>query len=240
MKYRTLWISDLHLGTRHSSTTELLEFLKNNEFEIIYIVGDFIDFWQLKHKHYWPQSHNDIIQKLLRKSRKGTSIIYIPGNHDEFVSEFIGDYGNVSIKKNHIHTTIAGKRYIIIHGHEFDLVTTNMKWLSILGDFGYQLLLQSNRPVNMIRNWLDLEPWSLSSYIKNRVKMVVNVVGNFEKSVSHYAKTNNVHGIICGHIHTPTNKIIDGYDYWNCGDWVESCTAIVEDFNGKLEIKINK
>ena len=236
MKYRTLFISDLHLGTPHSAVNELMEFLKQNEFEMIYIVGDLIDFWQLKRKHYWPQTHNDVIQKLLRKSRKGTKIIYIPGNHDEFMSEFIGQYGNISIVKQAIHTTVTGSTYAVVHGHEFDLISQNIRWVSVLGDVGYQILLALNRPINWFRRVFRFEPWSLSAYVKNRTKMIVNFVGKFETAIVHFAQLHNTDGIICGHIHCAANRTIGGYEYWNTGDWVESKTAIVEHLNGRMEI----
>jgi len=236
MKYRTLWISDLHLGTQHSAVEELMDFLKHNEFETIYLVGDIIDLWQLKRKHYWPQSHNDVIQKLLRKSRKGSKIIYIPGNHDEFMTSFIGNYGNVSIQKQAIHTTVKGKTYIVVHGHEFDMISKNVQWISVIGDIGYQILLNLNGVVNWSRRIFNLEPWSLSAYVKNKAKLVANFVSKFEDAITHFAELHKTTGIICGHIHSPAKRKIGKHEYWNTGDWVESKSALVEHLDGRMEI----
>jgi UDP-2,3-diacylglucosamine pyrophosphatase LpxH len=213
-----------------------LSFLRHNEFETIYIVGDLIDFWQLRHKHFWPQSHNDVLQKILRKSRKGTKVIYIPGNHDEFMTEFVGHYGNVSIVGKAIHKTANHKTYIVVHGHEFDLITQNMRWISVLGDAGYQLLLLVNHPLHWFKKMTGGKPWSLSAYVKKKAKVVANFIGRFEKAVVHFAELHKTDGIICGHIHTPSSRQIDGFEYWNTGDWVESCSALVEHLDGRLEL----
>lgn len=236
MKYRTIWISDLHLGTRGCNARGLLEFLRDNDCQTLYLVGDVIDIWQLKRARYWPQEHNDVVQKILRKARKGTRVIVIPGNHDEFCANFHGIYGNVSIKPYDTYTTDAGQRLLVMHGHEFDAVTMHAKWLALLGDVGYTLLLKANRPLNFFRRQFGLGDWSLSAYVKSNVKRVVSSISDFEEAVARYAARFRVDGIVCGHIHTPAMKQIHGVDYYNTGDWVESSTALVENLNGTLEL----
>ena len=236
MHYRTSWISDFHLGTRGSNAEGLLKFLKYNESEVLYLVGDIFDLWHLRKDHFWPQSHNDVIQKILRKARKGTRVIYIPGNHDEFSSNFRGVYGNITVRENDLHLTADGQRLLVMHGHEFDMVTMHAKWIAVLGDIGYGLLLQLNRPVNQICRWFGLEHWSLSAYVKSRVKSAVNFISHFEEAVVRFAEMHQAAGIVCGHIHTPAIKKIRHIDYYNCGDWVESSTALVEHHDGRLEL----
>ena len=234
--YRTGWISDVHLGTKGCAAEALLDFLREYEFETLYVVGDLIDIWQLRRGIYWPQTHNDVIQKLLRAGRKGARVIYIPGNHDEFVSGFLGNYGAVEVIPRAIHETADGRKLLVIHGHELDTVVQNIKWLAFVGDLGYQLLLQLNAPVNWVRRHLGLGYWSLSSAVKRNVKNAVSFIGEFEKAIVRYSETDGVSGVVCGHIHSPIIRKIDGVDYYNCGDWVESCSALVEDFDGKIEL----
>jgi UDP-2,3-diacylglucosamine pyrophosphatase LpxH len=235
-RYRTGWISDIHLGSRGSKAEALLEFLREYEFEKLYIVGDFIDVWALRRGIYWPQAHNDVIQKILRAGRKGTQVIYIPGNHDEFVAGFFGHFGAVDIKPRDIHTTADGRRLLVIHGHELDTVIQNIKWLAFVGDVGYQLLLKLNHPVNSIRRRLGLGYWSLSAYVKKSVKNAVSFIGAFEQAIVQYARRDHVEGVVCGHIHTPIIRTIEDTAYYNSGDWVESLSALVEDFNGHIEL----
>jgi UDP-2,3-diacylglucosamine pyrophosphatase LpxH len=236
MEYRTVWISDLHLGTRSSNAAGLLDFLKQNEFERLYLVGDVIDLWRLRKDRYWPQSHNDVIQKILRKARKGARVIIIPGNHDEFCLNFLGAYGNIIVKERDVYTTLDGERMLVMHGHEFDSVTMHAAWLAHLGDVGYTLLLKLNRPLNAVRNLFGLGYWSLSAYVKQNVKKVVSSISRFEEAVAHYAELHQVGSIVCGHIHTPAVRQIRGVNYYNTGDWVESCTALVEHLDGRLEL----
>ena len=224
----------MHLGTRGSQAAALLEFLRDHEFETLYLVGDLLDIWSLRRRRYWPQSHNDVIQKLLRKSRKGTRLVYIPGNHDEFVAEFPGEFGNVEIVPQAVHTTADGRRILVMHGHELDTVVQNMGWLAHVGDIGYQLLLQLNRPVHWVRNRLGLAPWSLSAYVKSRVKNAVNFIGDFEEAIGRYAQDHGAQAVLCGHIHTPAIRQIGEISYYNSGDWVESCTALIEDGTGRI------
>jgi len=237
--YRTGWISDVHLGTRGSKADEVLSFLRHHEFETLYVVGDLIDVWSLRRGIYWPQSHNDVLQKLLRAARKGTRLIYIPGNHDEFVCEYLGEFGNITVQQRAIHTTADGNRLLVIHGHELDTVVQNARWLAYFGDVGYQFLLHLNRPLNFFRRLFGLGYWSLSAYAKRRVKSAVNYVGKFEESIVRYAADENVHGVLCGHIHAPVIKPIGPVTYYNCGDWVESCSAIVEHESGRIELLTN-
>lgn len=235
-RLRAAWISDLHLGTRSSKAAPFLEFLRNHDFETLYVVGDLIDVWQMRRGIYWPQQHNDVIQKLLRKSRKGTRIIYIPGNHDEFLGSFCGYYGHIAIAKEFIHTTVDGQRILVIHGHELDTVVQNARWLAFAGDVGYQLLLSLNPLINLVRRRFGLGYWSLSAYAKKRVKDAVNFIGEFEKAIVRYAERYAVDAVLCGHIHSPGIRRIGNVTYYNCGDWVESCSALVENLNGTIEL----
>ena len=234
--HRAGWISDVHLGTRGSQADALLEFLRDHEFETLYLVGDLIDIWSLRRRRYWPQAHNDVVQKLLRKARKGTRLVYIPGNHDEFVAEFPGDFGNIEIMPNTVHRTLEGRKILVMHGHELDTVVQNMGWLAHAGDIGYQFLLQANRPVHWVRHHLGLAPWSLSAYVKSRVKNAVNFISDFEEAVGRYAADAGANAVLCGHIHSPSIRQIGDVCYFNCGDWVEHCTALVEDWNGKMSL----
>lgn len=234
--YRTCWISDVHLGTRGSKAAVLLQFLKLHDFDRLYLVGDILDIWALRRGIYWPQAHNDVIQKLLRKSRKGTELIYIPGNHDEFLAGFVGPYGHVAVRKNDVHTTADGRRILVIHGHELDVVVQNLGWLAHVGDLGYKLLLNLNGAVNLGRRMLGRPYWSLSAYVKNEVKNVVSFIGDFEQAVVRYAKDYHVDAVLCGHIHHAADRKLDGVHYYNSGDWVESCTALVEHPDGRIEL----
>ena len=229
----------MHLGTKGSNAGALLDFLRDYEFETLYIVGDLIDVWKLRRGIYWPQEHSDVIQKILRKGRKGTKIIYIPGNHDEFLSDFMGVYGSITMRKNDIHTTADGRRLLVMHGHELDTVVQNMRWLAFIGDIGYGILLRTNQPLNWVRRKCGLGYWSLSSYAKQRIKDAVSFVGRFEEAIVDYAAQHNVSGVVCGHIHWPVIRKIGEVDYYNTGDWVESSSALVEDFEGKIHLLQN-
>jgi UDP-2,3-diacylglucosamine pyrophosphatase LpxH len=235
-RVRAAWISDLHLGTRTSNADAVLQFLREYDCEKLYVVGDLIDIWQLRKGRYWPQTHNDVIQKILRKARKGVPVIYIPGNHDEFVSTFAGSYGNISIQERAIHITADGRRVLVIHGHELDTVVQNAKWLAYIGDAGYQFLLSLNPAINFFRRRVGLGYWSLSAYAKKRVKDAVSFIGEFEKAIVRYAEQFKVDAVLCGHIHSAAIHQLTGATYYNCGDWVESCTAIVEQHDGTIEL----
>ncbi len=235
-RVRAAWISDVHLGTRTSNAEALLRFLRDYDCEKLYVVGDLIDIWQLRSGRYWPQQHNDVIQKILRKARKRVPVIYIPGNHDEFVSTFAGAYGNISIQPHAIHNTADGRRLLTIHGHELDTVVQNAKWLAYLGDAGYQFLLSLNPAINFVRRRFGLGYWSLSAYAKKRVKDAVNFIEEFEKAIVRYAEKFCVDAVLCGHIHSAAIHQLGDVTYYNCGDWVESCTALVEHVNGRIEL----
>jgi UDP-2,3-diacylglucosamine pyrophosphatase LpxH len=236
-RYRAIWISDFHIGTKRAQSEMLLDFFKYTESDSLYLVGDIIDNWSLKKTWYWDQSHNDVIQKLLRKARKGTRIIYIPGNHDEHFRDFIGArFGRIAVMQDAIHVTVDKKRYLVLHGDEFDGIVKYARWLALLGDKAYDLAVGLNHHLNRLRRRIGLPYWSLSAYLKRRVKKAVQYVCDFEKAVVHEARKRNVDGVICGHIHTPEMSMIDGIHYCNDGDWVESCSALVEHQDGRFEL----
>jgi len=231
--YRSVFISDVHLGTRMSQANDLLEFIKTFECERLYLVGDIIDGWAMAKSFYWPQHHNDVIQKLMRLARKGVQVYYLPGNHDEFLRTF-GEYsfGNICLVDNITHASLNGKKYIVMHGDQFDVVIKNMKWLSHIGSWAYDLTIALNVVIARIRNLFKLPYWSLSAWAKYKVKKAVNFIGDFEDNLASFARTRGANGIICGHIHHANIREIGDIKYMNCGDWVESCTALVEDYNG--------
>lgn len=234
--YRTAWISDLHLGTRASNAAALLEFFRQNEFETLYIVGDLIDIWALRRGIYWPQDHNDVIQKILRQARKDKRVIYIPGNHDEFALRFCGNYGEITVLKHAAHVTADGRRILVMHGHELDAVVQNARWLAFAGDVGYQFLLSLNPLINFVRRRFGRGYWSLSAYAKQHVKVAVKFIGEYEKAVAKYAQQHGADGVLCGHIHSAAIHQIGHLSYYNCGDWVESCSALVEHYDGGIEL----
>lgn len=234
---RTLFLSDIHLGTSGCQAALVLEFLKRYEAETIYLVGDIVDGWRLRKGWYWPQSHNDIVQKLLRKVRKGTRLVYLPGNHDEFLRDYLGsNFGGIEIFDQHLHVTADGRRFLVVHGDRFDVVIVNARWLAHLGDWAYETALTINTLVSYIRRKLGLPYWSLSAWAKLKVKTAVNYVGDFERFLSDEARKENADGVICGHIHHAVMHDMNGITYINTGDWVESCTAVVEHRNGELEL----
>jgi UDP-2,3-diacylglucosamine pyrophosphatase LpxH len=235
-RYRTAWMSDAHLGTRGANAGALLHFLREYDFETLYIVGDLIDIWALRRGRYWPQQHNDVIQKILRKSRKGTRVVYIPGNHDELLTKFYGAYGNIVVQKHAIHRLGDGRRMLVIHGHELDAVVQNVKWLAFAGDVGYQFLLGLNPGINFVRRRFGLGYWSLSAYAKKRVKDAVSFIGRYEEEIVHYAQRFSVDAVLCGHIHSAAIRQFGAISYYNCGDWVESCSALVEGSDGQISM----
>jgi len=235
--FRAVFISDIHLGMRSSQAPYLLDFLKYIECDTLYLVGDIVDFWKVKRGPYWPQSHNDVLQKLLRKARKGTRIIFIPGNHDDGLRDYCPmNFGGVELRRDAIHVTATGRKYVVMHGDEFDVVVRYARWLAFLGDRSYDVALWLNRPVNFARRLFGFGHWSLAAFLKRKVKSAVNYIGEFEEALSAEAKRRDACGLICGHIHHANERMIDGIHYLNCGDWVESCTAIVEHRDGRFEI----
>ena len=236
-RFRTLFLSDVHLGTRGCQAERLLDFLRWHEADTIYLVGDIIDGWQLRSSWYWPQAHNDVVQKLLRKSRKGARLIYVPGNHDEFLRDYFGThFGGVEVVDSIIHDAPDGARYLVIHGDHFDLVVTQARWLALLGDKAYEFAILANRWFNAIRRRFGFGYWSLSKWAKLKVKNAVSYIGEYEKTLVAEAKRHAVDGVICGHIHLAADHRDFGIRYVNCGDWVESCTAIAEHDDGRFEI----
>jgi len=235
--YRAIFISDLHLGTPGCQAKALLNFIKNNSSDYLYLVGDIIDGWQLRRRWYWPELHNDVVQKLLRRARKGCRIIYVPGNHDEFLRGFFGhQFGGIEVSDDAIHTTADGKSLWVTHGDRFDGVILCAKWLAHLGDYMYEITLKLNRYLNHWRQRFGLPYWSLSAYLKHKVKKAVMYVGDFEQAVASEAKRRGHQGVVCGHIHHAEMRDINGILYCNDGDWVESCTALVEHYSGQLEL----
>ena len=237
LSVRTVWISDLHLGTPGCQAKALLDFLRDVECETLYLVGDIIDGWQLRRSWYWPQAHNDVVQKLLRKARKGTRVIFIPGNHDEFARKYLThNFGGVDVMEEAMHVTADGKRLWITHGDLYDGDIQCARWLAIMGDLAYEFTLKVNRWFNRVRAKCGLPYWSLSRYLKHKVKRAVSYINEFENAVAREAKKRGAHGVVCGHIHHAEIREIDGVLYCNDGDWVESLTALVEHFDGRLEI----
>ncbi|MDP2988424.1 UDP-2,3-diacylglucosamine diphosphatase [Hydrogenophaga sp.] len=236
-RFRAVFISDLHLGTAGCQARPLLDFLKHHPSHTLYLVGDIIDGWQLRRKWYWPQAHNDVIQKLLRRSRKGCRVVFVPGNHDEFARQFDGhNFGGIEVANEAVHTTADGRRLWVVHGDYFDGVIQCAKWLAYLGDNAYEFTLKLNRHLNSLRARMGLPYWSLSQYLKHKVKSALNYVTDFERAVAAEARQRGYQGVVCGHIHRPEMRTIDGTLYCNDGDWVESLSALVEHMDGRLEL----
>jgi len=237
LRYRTIWISDIHLGTRGCKAGLLLDFLRETESETLYLVGDIVDGWRLKRSWYWHQTHNDVVQKVLRKARKGTRVVYVPGNHDEALRDFLDlHFGGIHVVGEAIHVGADGRRFLVIHGDAFDAIVASYGWLAILGDRAYNFAVTVNTWFNHARLALGLPYWSLSKYLKLKVKNAVSFITAFENAVAAEARRRGVDGVVCGHIHKAEIREVDGVLYCNDGDWVESCTALVEHFDGTLEI----
>jgi UDP-2,3-diacylglucosamine pyrophosphatase LpxH len=237
LRYRAIFISDIHLGTASCQAAKLLDFLRHTESRELYLVGDVIDGWQLKRRWYWHQTHNDVVQKVLRKARKGTKVTYIAGNHDEALRHFLGlAFGGIDIRDEAEHMTATGKRLLVIHGDLFDAVVQNAKWLAYLGDTAYILTLKLNQYFNHVRAKLGFPYWSLSQFLKHRVKNAVSYITKFEDALAHEARRRGFDGVVCGHIHKAEIRDIGGVLYCNDGDWVESLTALVETEAGELKL----
>ncbi len=236
-RYRAVFISDLHIGTPGFQAEALIDFLKHHPSQSLYLVGDIIDGWQLRRRWHWPQAHNDVVQKLLRRVRKGCRVIYVPGNHDEFARQFLGhNFGGIEVVQDAVHVLADGRRLWVIHGDHFDAVVQCAKWLAYVGDNLYELSLRLNRHINSWRARLGLPYWSLSQYLKHKVKRALNFITAFEEAVATEARRRGMDGVVCGHIHRAEMRDIDGVLYCNDGDWVESCSALVEHLDGRLEI----
>lgn len=237
-RYRTVWISDVHLGTRGCNDRMLIDFLDHVDSEYLYLVGDIIDGWRMKKRFYWPERHNAIVRRVMKRAKRGTKVIYIPGNHDEMFRQFAGmNFGGVEIRLNATHETADGRKLLIVHGDEYDAVVLAHRWLAFLGDWAYRTLMQLNVAVNFVRRTFGMEYWSLSKHAKHKVKSAVSVISRFEEAVAHEGRLQGVDGVVCGHIHTAEIRDFgDGLTYYNDGDWVEGCNALVEHFDGRMEL----
>jgi len=234
---RSVWISDVHLGFRGCSADLLLDFLHHVKCDYLYLVGDIIDIWEMKKRMYWPQEHNNVIRTILGKAKHDTKVIYIPGNHDEMLRDFDGTvFGNVEIQLEAIHTTANGRKLLILHGDKFDCIVKCSPFIAKAGSRLYDYLLRTNRWVNIIRRKLGFSYWSLAAFLKHKVKNAVKYIGDFEAAVAYEASEQKVDGVVCGHIHRAEISRINNIDYYNCGDWVESCTALIEHSDGTMEI----
>ena len=237
LRFRTIWVSDIHLGTRGCKAELLLDFLKHTESEYLYLVGDIVDGWQLRKRWYWPQAHNDVIQKFLRRARHGAKVFFVAGNHDEFARHFCGlHFGGVFVIDKIVHQLANGKRLLVLHGDQFDAVMGYAKWLAHLGDTAYEYALWLNTIFNWCRQKLGFPYWSLSAWLKHKVKDAVDHISAFEHFIAESAKHHHTDGVVCGHIHHAQMRTIGNVLYCNDGDWVESCTALVEDMQGNLSI----
>ena len=236
-RFRAIWISDIHLGTPGCQAECLLDFLRHHESDVLYLVGDIVDGWQLRKGWYWPQSHNDVVQKVLRKARKGTRVVYVAGNHDEVARQFLGmRFGDIEIVNEIVHPLLDGRKLWVIHGDMFDGVLQHARWLALLGDSAYTLILKLNQWFNAVRHRLGFSYWSLSQYLKQKVKKAVNFITEFEYAVVNEARRRGYQGVVCGHIHKAEIRNVEGLLYCNDGDWVESLTALVETTEGDLEL----
>jgi len=236
-RYRTIFISDVHLGTRGCKAECLLDFLRHVESDYLYLVGDIVDGWRLQKRWFWPDKHAEVLDRLLARARDGTEVVYLPGNHDEVLRKLIGrSVGGVKIRHDTIHRTADGRRLLVVHGDVFDGVVTDMRWLALVGSVAYELALTANTWFNLARRWLGLGYWPLSAFLKEQVKAAVRFVDRYERSLAREARRRSVCGVICGHVHKPEMRTIDGVLYYNDGDWVESCSALVEHDDGRFEL----
>lgn len=236
-KHRTVWISDIHLGTRGCNAEMLVDFLCSIQCDTLYLVGDIIDGWQLRKGWHWPEAHNEVVRRILKMAHKGTRVVYVVGNHDEMLRDYAGfSFGGVDIVHDIVHRCKDGRQLLVTHGDAFDTVVLYARWLAVLGDQAYSLLLRLNIVLNATRKLLNLPYWSLSAYAKRRVKNAVEFVGRFEEAVARAAHERGLDGVVCGHIHTAEIRQIGDVTYYNDGDWVESCTALVEELDGSFRI----
>jgi UDP-2,3-diacylglucosamine pyrophosphatase LpxH len=237
LRLRSIFVSDVHLGSRDCRAKELLRFLETVETDYLFLVGDIVDFWSLRRSFYWPEEHNEVLRAILAKAKEGTKVIYVPGNHDDNIREFCGSlFGNMSIRRKYVHATADGREFLVMHGDEFDTVVKCSRWLARFGASAYELMMRLNRSVNACRVALGMPYWSLATYLKLRLPKAVRYVAAFEHAAAHAARSRNLDGIVCGHIHRPGVREIDGVLYCNDGDWVENCTALVETSNGQLSL----
>ncbi|MEN0020206.1 MAG: UDP-2,3-diacylglucosamine diphosphatase, partial [Planctomycetota bacterium] len=240
LSYRTVFISDVHLGSGGCRAAQLASFLKHIECERLYLVGDIIDMWRLKQRWYWPEKHNRVVTRILKLAKRGTHVTLVPGNHDEHARQFAGlRFGDVEVLREAHHTTADGKRLLITHGDQFDLVVKHARLLSVLGSWAYDTLVVLNKHFNRIRKLLGLHYWSLSHFLKMRVKSACTYIAQFEDTLVDEAAKRGFDGVVCGHIHKPEVRRAHGdttTDYFNCGDWIENCTALVEHDDGTIQL----
>lgn len=235
--YRTIFLSDIHLGTRGCQADLLVDFLKRHSCDELYLVGDIIDGWRMSSGIYWPQEHTNVLRRFLTLTKRGTKVSYITGNHDEFLRRYSGlTLGNLEITDEATHISADGRHYLVVHGDEFDVITRYHRWIAWLGDIGYNLLLEVNRWINAARKRLGFGYWSLSKWVKHRVKTAVGFISDYEAAVAKSCRDKGYEGVICGHIHHAEIRDFEEIRYLNCGDWVESCTALVEDEHGTFSI----
>ena len=235
---RAIFISDVHLGTRACQAESLLAFLREHESEYLYLLGDIIDFWAMNRSVQWAGAHNTVVQKVLRRARHGCKVFFIPGNHDEALREYTGvAFGDIRVESEWIHETLDGRRYWLVHGDEYDQVTRHHRWVAVLGDVGYNALVRINLVLSRVRRLLRRPGyWSLAGYAKHKVKKAVSFIFDFEDAVAHAAQQRGFDGVVCGHIHAAADRRIGNVRYLNCGDWVDTCSAIVEHFDGRIEV----
>ncbi|HEX7951538.1 MAG TPA: UDP-2,3-diacylglucosamine diphosphatase, partial [Burkholderiales bacterium] len=235
---RSIFLSDIHLGTRACQAERLLSFLRHYESSILYLVGDIVDFWAMSRGIHWSRQQNTFVQKVLKRARHGTRVVFVPGNHDEVLREYAGTtFGDIEIVQEHVHAAADGRRYAVLHGDEYDQVTRHHRWVAVLGDVAYNLLVRLNTWLSLARRTLGISGyWSLAGYAKGKVKSAVGFIYDFEDSVMRAVRERGLDGVICGHIHSAAIRKIDGLTYINCGDWVDSCTAIVEHHDGRMEL----
>lgn len=237
LRLRTVFISDIHLGFKGCSAELLLDFLHHVEMDYLFLVGDIVDVWSMKKSMFWPQTHNNVLRTILGKAKRGTQIIFVPGNHDDVFRDFDGAvFGNLEIHREYIHQDANGRRMLVLHGDEFDSVVKCSPWLAKLGSNLYDVLLAVNPYINWVRRKFDLPHWSLSAYLKQKAKKAVQYIGSFEEAVAEAARRRGVDMVVCGHIHHAEVRDIHGVLYCNDGDWVESCTSLVEDHNGHMRL----
>ena len=238
-RYRTIWISDVHLGTPGCKAEHLVDFLKHNTSQTLYLVGDIVDGWKLRSTWFWPQEHTNVVRKVLTQAKRGTQVYYVTGNHDEFLRKFVGyelEIGNIRLVNEHIHETADGRKLLVVHGDFFDVITRYHKWIALAGDALYEGTMRFNYWFNRGRALIGMRYWSLSAFAKQHVKTAVNIVSTFEDSLARECRRRELDGVVCGHIHHADAREINDVTYYNCGDWVESCTALAEDFNGKIHV----
>ncbi|MCB1896915.1 MAG: UDP-2,3-diacylglucosamine diphosphatase [Zoogloeaceae bacterium] len=237
-RVRAVFVSDIHLGTRACQAEQLLDFLRAYPSERLFLIGDIVDFWAMSRSVHWAPSHNTVVQKVLRRARGGDLVVFVPGNHDEALREHVGsEFGAIRVEREWVHQAADGRRYLLVHGDEFDQVTLHHRWVAVLGDVAYNLLVRINHWLSRLRRLLHVPGyWSLAGYAKRKVKSAVGFIFDFEESVARATRQRGLDGVICGHIHWAADRDIGGVRYLNCGDWVDSCTAIVEHFDGRLEV----